>query len=329
MAWQRYFSWVWDNTARVWVWETAKDMRKEWSEDRLTDLAAATSFFTLLSIPAVILAFVSGLGSLESLLGEGLAEDARRSLSDYVATTFASDTLTDTVNGLFEKQRSGLLTISLAVALLSVARGFAGLVRALDAAYDIGHPRSWLDVRLTGMALGLSTLAFAGGSLWFVYGLWPAVGDHEMLVWLGRVILVALLIGWAAAIFHVGPDHSTPWRYDLPGALLTALLWAGLLRGFAVYVSFSNDSNGAVGLAGAALLAFTLVYLLNLSLLVGAELNAIVTQRAGVGQAPRRLHHRLRDRANRRTSLAAKTATSEEGDIPRVAEVREHTIESG
>jgi len=300
---------------RSWLWQLAKDMRREWSDDGLTDLAAATSFFTLLSIPAAVLAFVAGLGSLEGVVSADLAEDARRSLSDYVSSTFASDTLTNTVAGLFDEQRSGLLTVSLAIAVLSMTRGFAGLVRALDAAYDLDHHRSWLDIRLTGLVMGLATLVLAAVALWFTYGLWPTVGDHIAIVVLGRLILVVFLIGWAAAIFHVGPDHTVPWKYNLPGAIITALAWFGLVRGFAVYVSLSGEANGAVGVTGAALLAFTLVYLLNLSLLVGAELNAILTQRAGVAQPPRRLHHRLTRRSRRKTADSTTSEAAADPDI--------------
>ena len=285
-----------------WSWQLAKDLKKEWGDDGITDLAAATSFFSILSIPAATLAFVAGLGSLEGFIGAGLAEDAQREISNYVATTFGSDSLTDTVDGLFTSQRSGLLTISLLVALVSLTRGFAGLVRALDAAYDLDHHRSWFDTRLTGFVMGISTLTFASFVLWFVYGLWPSVGSGVVVVWLGRLIVAAFLIGWAAAIFHVGPDHTTPWKYDIAGAVITAASWLALVRGFAVYVDVSSTGNGAVGAAGGALLVFTLVYLLNISLLLGAELNAIVTQRAGVAQPPRRLHHRFTNRLSSRTN---------------------------
>ncbi len=279
-----------------WLWGLLRELKAEWADDGITDLAAATSFFTILSIPAATLAFVTGLGSLEGLLGADFAEDARREVVDYVATTFASETLTNTVSGLFDDQRSGLLTVSLVVALVSMTRGFAGLVRALDAAYDLDHHRSWIDTRLTGFVVGVSTLAFAATALWFIYALWPTVGDSWYVAAAGQLLVAASLIVWAATIFHVAPDHSTPWKYDRPGAVVTAVLWFLLVRGFAIYVSVSGNTNGAVGAAGGALLAFTLVYLINLSLLVGAELNGILADRAGVAQPPRRLHHRVTTR---------------------------------
>lgn len=280
--------------AVTWTRTFLQDLRREWSEDSITDLAAATSFFTILSIPAATLAFVTGLGSLDGVIGADLADEARREIVDYVATTFESATLTRTVDGLFDDQRSGLLTISLGAALVSITRGFAGLVRALDAAYDLDHHRGWIDTRVTGLLMGVSTLAFVAGALWFGYWLWPKVGDHWGVVGLGQLLVALALVAWAATLFHVGPDHTTPWRYDVPGAVITAIAWFVLIRGFALYVELSGDGNGAVGAAGGALLAFTLVYALNVSLLLGAEVNAIIAARAGIAQPPRRVHHLFR-----------------------------------
>lgn len=274
------------------VWDLLVDMFHEFQDDSLGDQAAAMSFFTLLSIPAAALSLVAGLGSLEGLLGADIATDAREAITDYVETTFGSSALTSTVDGLFEENRSGLLTISLAVALFSLTRGFAGTVRGLDVAYDLKSDRSWIDVRLTGLVLAISTLAVVGVGVWMVYVVWPSDAG-PLLNAVGVVCLLIGLTAWATTVLHYAPDHHTPWRYDLPGAVMVTLLWLVLIRGFAFYVRVADGGNGAVGVVGAALLAFTLIYLLNIVLLLGAELNAILATRAGIAQPPRRLHHRV------------------------------------
>ncbi len=285
----------------VWVIRLATQMIREYQEDSLGDQAAAMSFWTVLSIPAAALALVTGLGSLDGIIGVDLAADARNAISDYVESTFGSDALTSTVDGLFEESRSGLLTIGLAVALYSLARGFAGTVRGLDVAYDIHTDRSWFNVRLTGLSLAVSSLAVVALGIWLVYVVWPPSAGPLLDV----VGVIGLLVGvaaWATMVFHVAPDHRTPWRYDVPGAVMATLLWLALIRGFAVYVRLADNGNGAVGIAGAALLAFTLIYLLNVVLLLGAELNAILADRAGVAQPPRRLHHMVSARHSGRRS---------------------------
>ncbi len=258
------------------------------SEDRIGDLAASMSFFALLAIPASVLALVTGMGSLEGIIGADLAADTQRVVTDYVEDTFSSEALTDTVSGLFEQQRSGILTVSILVAFYSISRSFAGLVRALDVAYDLDTKRSWFDVRLTGLSLGLGTLGVAGLGIYFLLAA-PSAGPFTTVV--TPLLLIAGFGAWMATVFHIAPDHHTPWRYDLPGAALTSVIWAILLQGYTVYVRVIEGGNGAVGIVGAALLAFTLVYLLSMTLLIGAELNALICSRAGIAQPARRLHH--------------------------------------
>ncbi len=44
-----------------WLWQLAKDVIEEYRRDGVGDLAASITFWTLLSIPAAILAMVSAL----------------------------------------------------------------------------------------------------------------------------------------------------------------------------------------------------------------------------------------------------------------------------
>ncbi len=277
------------------LWRLSRELWREYQEDNLGDLAASTAFFTILSVPAGILALTSSLGYIGTLLGADLAEDARRATVDLITRTFESQAgpLTRAAEELFDQPRSGLLTFSLAFALWAVTRGFAALVRSLDAAYDIHRPRSWLDERLTALTMALGSLLTAAAGIWFSFVFWPRLGGGPVLRSVGWLIVVGFISLWAATMYHLGPNHRTPWRYDLPGAVATSIMWFALVQGFTIYVKLSAGGNSALGAVGTALLAFTLIYGLSLAFLVGAELNAIIAQRAGVAQEPRRLRERL------------------------------------
>ena len=124
----------------------------------------------------------------------------------------------------------------------------------------------------------------AGFAAWLRYALWPSLPDVWIVQSSLTPLLAAMFVVWAATLFHYAPNHRTPWKYDLPGALFTSLGWLVLVFGFAVYVRATASANGVLGLTGALLAAFTLVYLLALALLVGAEINEIIARRAGVVQ---------------------------------------------
>ncbi len=117
--------------------------------------------------------------------------------------------------------------------------------------------------------------------------------------------VVVGLVLWAATLFHLGPNHKTPWRYDLPGAVFTAIGWIVATQGFAVYVRYAPSGNNIQTSVGAVLLALTLMYLLSVVLLLGAELNDVLARRAGVVHQPppvttraRRAFDRLRSRSH-------------------------------
>ena len=276
------------------LWDFVTELRKEMMEDRVPDLAASVSFFTLLMLPAGVLAFVASLGSLERFAGTSSAADTRQSVLDWVADTFGDDAgpITTAVQELFDQSNAGVATVSFAIALWALSRGFGGLFRALDEAYDIEERRRWWWLRISALGMGLSTVALAGLASWLRYGLWPDLPAHWLVQWSIQPALLAMMVAWASILYHFGPNHQTPWRYDLPGALFTAVTWLALVLGFALYVRAASSANGVLGVTGAALAAFTLVYLMSLALLVGAEINEIVSRRADVvqqtGATPRR-----------------------------------------
>jgi membrane protein len=277
-----------------WLWHLMKDVVDEYGDDGVGDLAASITFWTILSIPAAALSLVSTLSSLESVVGQSVADDVQREVESFVRTTFGDDSaLNDTVRELFATPSRGVATVAMLIALYTLSRAFAGLIRALDVAYEVEDSRPWWYVRFVAIGLGIGTLSIvaAGATL---LALLPSLALSGVARWLTPTAVVAALVLWAATLFHIGPNHKTPWRYDLPGAMLTAVGWIAATQGFAVYVRFAPSGNNIQTSVGAILLALTLMYLLSIVLLLGAELNDVLARRAGVVQQPRPVTARAR-----------------------------------
>lgn len=265
-----------------WFWRLIRDVVEQYQEDGVGDLAASITFWTLLSIPAAILALVSMLSSLGSVVGESLAQDVEDEVIGYIQDTFSdSEALTETVRELFTTSSTGIATVATLVAVFTLSRAFAGLIRALDHAYEIEEGRPWWYVRLVAIGLGVSTiLVVAAGAT--ALALLPRLPYGGLLRILTLPGVLVVLVLWAATIFHIGPHHKTPWRYDLPGAMVTTVGWVLATQGFALYVRFAGGGNNVQSSIGAVLLALTLMYLLSIVLLVGAELNDVIARRAGI-----------------------------------------------
>ena len=258
---------------------TARAIRtviREVNEDNAVDAAASVAFWLLLSLPATLLA---GLAAL-SLLGEQATEELRRLTFEFVDRVFTSeaDELRTAIDGVFDQNKAGLFSLSVLLALFTVSRGFAGLIRALDVVYDIDESRGFIRLRLASIGLGIGTIATVVGSTW----LWNLSSNAGVPLALRLVAALAILVVWAATIFHVGPNHHTPWRYDLPGAALAAVGWFAVSVGYGWYIQLAGGGNAVLGLAGAVLLGMTWFWIVCLILLIGGEVNEVIADRAGV-----------------------------------------------
>jgi membrane protein len=279
-----------------------RSLVQEWRDDRVSGLAAEVAFFGMLSVFPGFLALAAALGSLESLVGGELAADAeervldvlRRVLTDEAESTIAA------VERLFEDASPGVFTLGLLLATWAASRGFAAVITALDVAYDLDERRTWWRLRAVAVGLALGTVLVVTLLLaMLVIG--PLLGTGQDVAdaiglggafatawdWARWPVVLLLAVAWAATIFHIAPNHTTPWRWDLPGALLSALAWVAVSTGFSAYLRVAGSANQVFGTLGGGLIALVWFYLLAASLLAGAELNAVLAQRRADGGAER------------------------------------------
>lgn len=291
-----------DTTAPPWrdrARRVGKGLVHEWSHDRVPDLAAEVAFYAILSLFPAVLAMASLLGVLDSLVGGDVALEARTEVLDYLRTilTDEADATLEAADELFADARPGLLTFSLLAALWALSRGFAALVRALDVVYDLDEKRGWFNIRLTALGLAVGSV-LAGAVMLGMFVVGPLFGSGEQIadeiglgdqfVFLWDVVRIPaaflVLLLWAATIFHVAPDHHTPWRWDVPGAVVTGVLWVLFSVGLNVYLDVAESGNAVFGALGGALIVLLWFWVLALAVLIGGEVNEILYREFVVGE---------------------------------------------
>ena len=98
--------------------------------------------------------------------------------------------------------------------------------------------------------------------------------------WFRWPVVFVVVICWSTSIYHFAPRRRTPWRSDLPGAVVSTAWWLAVSAGFRVYLSVASGGVNAVfGLLGGALSLLIWLYLLSMGLLVGAEINSVLNHR--------------------------------------------------
>ncbi len=283
--------------ALQWTLDVIKEVASEWSKDRVGGLAAEIAFFALLGFFPTVVALAAALGSADAIVGQNTAADVETWVVDRMVEVFGGDnSLEETVRQLFSGSNGSALTLGAVIAIYAASRGFIAVVRALDVAYDHKNHRGWLSTRLVGFGLTVLTV-FAAAVVLVLIVVGPLFGGGSDLAeslgvasifgtlwtWLRWPVVFIVLVVWAASVYHIAPNHQSPWRYEFPGALVAAVWWAAVSAGFSTYLSLaSSGANAIFGFLGGAISLLFWLYLMAMGLLFGAEINSINAVRRGV-----------------------------------------------
>jgi membrane protein len=268
-----------------WKYIARKTLR-EFSKDQCPDLAAALTYYSVLSIFPALLALVSLLGIF------GDPQKTTSALLDIVqgfAPGQTVDTLRPVVQDLASSSAAGLtLILGLLTALWS-ASGYVGAFgRAMNRVYETDEGRPF--VKLRGTMLGVTVvnlvIVVAIAAMLVLSG--PVAESVGNLIGLGGAfltvwniakwpVMLALIIVAIAILYYATPNVKQPkfrWMSMGSAIALVVFLLASLAFGF--YVAYSNSYNKTYGAIGGVIVALLWLWILNMSLLFGAEFDAEV-----------------------------------------------------
>ena len=254
-------------------------------DDQMTHHAAALTYYALMSLfPAVLLAL-----SLLGLLGQ--YPETYNAIIGYLeeaAPASVVDPLDRSLRGALQNKGTAAtaLVISVAVALYGTTGALEASRRALNVVFEVDGGRSFvrrkaIDVASTFvlMALVLASLilAFVGGRfaedlLGFIGLGSTAAQAWNLARWPGAVAIAMLVFSF---VYYVTPDvQQRSFRWVTPGAAVGVLLWLLASFGLSAYVSTVVDVGAIYGTFAGAILLVAWLWLTNVALLLGAELNA-------------------------------------------------------
>jgi membrane protein len=275
------------------TWRLFMDVWRKSDRDRILGLAAENAFMGVLTLFPTLIVFAAVMGQLSSFIGEDNTQQVKQSISDFLlrVLTSSAEDVDSTVQGLFDTNGK-TLTLALVIALASVAQSFASVINTITIAYELKDHRGWWFRRALGLLLGLGSLA-AGAVMLSAFVVGPLLGHADEVVskvglseeysfvwaWIRYPVGFLALIAWATTLFHLCPDRQDRWRSGLAGGLLTTVMWVGASLGFSSYLALVVPRSPVLGALGGGLLLMTWFYLLFLSLLAGAELNATLLAR--------------------------------------------------
>ncbi|KUI39335.1 YihY/virulence factor BrkB family protein [Mycobacterium sp. GA-2829] len=257
---------------------------REFSHDQCTDLAAALTYYAVLSLFPAVLVMVSLLG----VFGQGKrTTDALLDLISDVAPASTVDTLRPTVQQLVESPSAGFaLVIGILTALWS-ASGYVGAFgRAMNRIYEVDEGRPVWKLRPLQLVLTFAALIGAALVLFMVAVSGPVaeavgnaigLGDAAVTAWnIGRWPVILLLVIIAVAVlYYATPNVQQPkFRWISLGAALAILTWILASVIFGIYVANFSSYNKTYGALAGVIIFLLWLWITNLALLFGAELDA-------------------------------------------------------
>ncbi len=276
----------------------------EFSADNLSDSAAALTYYGLLALFPALIALVSivGLVGNPTTVTENLTEIVSRLGPSSASSTFAGPIRSITAH----RGTAGvLLVVGLLVSLYSASGYVGAFMRASNVIYETSEGRPFWKLRplqvivtlimvllVAVVALGLvltgPVVRAVAGPLGVASS---AVDVWDVAKWPALIALVILL--FATLYFSTPNVRLRGFRRVMLGALLALVVWLIVSAAFAIYVANFGSYDRTYGSLGGAVVFLVWLWISNVALLLGAELNAererTLELKAGVPDAAREI----------------------------------------
>jgi membrane protein len=301
--------------------QTLKRTMSEFSEDQLTDSAAALTYYGVLAMFPAIIALVSIVG----LIGDPkkIIGDATKVVS-AIGPASAVKTFEGPINGLVAaKSSAGILFIVGILAALWSASGYVGaFMRASNRIYEVEEGRGFFKLRPLQMLVTLVLVILQvvvlvalvlTGPLARAVGNVVGVGSTAVTIWdiAKWPVLLLIVITMFAVLYHSSPNAKLGgFKTVLPGAALALVVWLVASAAFAFYVANFGSYNKTYGTLGGVIAFLVWLWITNVVLLLGAEFNAErersrELERGEIGaERELQLEHRTEPKAKKRSRTA-------------------------
>jgi membrane protein len=277
----------------LWWWDATVDVVERLQSHNALLLAGGIAMYALLSV-------FPGLAAAVSLYGLfSTPTDVIQHMKVFAGV------LPPGVWGLLRTQMQGVAShdhgtltvaavVGLLVALYSARLTMSALMVATSIAFEEPDHRSFVHrvgvslVLTFGMIVGFLIMLLLGVVVPLTVQILGASTGVDLALTLVRW---GMLWGFAVlgldVVYHYAAVQRRPWQLLSWGSVIAASLWLCVSALFAVYVGTIASYDQTYGPLGAVMVLLMWFYLLSLTVVLGAEINAAV-ERAQHGRAPGR-----------------------------------------
>ncbi|WP_053217208.1 YihY/virulence factor BrkB family protein [Virgibacillus senegalensis] len=249
-------------------------------DDDVAGMAAQLAFFFLLSFFPFLLFLITLIGYLP------LTQlDIMRFVSLY-APEETFNLINENLSGIAESRNGSLLSVAILATLWTASNGINGIIRSLNAAYNVEENRSFIVSRLIAVVLTIAmvtviAIAFLlpifgkaiGVYLFSFFGL--SAGFLQMWNALRWVISFIVFFIVLLALYKMAPNRKVFFKDAAVGAAIATLGWQLVSLAFSYYVDTIGSYSAVYGSLGTVIVMMIWFYLSGMIIIAGGEINAL------------------------------------------------------
>jgi membrane protein len=253
---------------------------------RVTGLASEAGFFMLLSLPPLVLGLFGGVGYVSGWLGKDIVNELITGIqnfaSDFLVANVVEQIILPTANDVLKNGRGDLISLGFLLSIWSGSRALNVFVDTISIMYGQSGERGIVRTRALSLTLYFLSLIVGIvvvplvviGPTWLKDLLPPGA---EFLAYLYWPVVTIAAVASIATLFHISTPRRSPWLRDVPGAVLTLLIW--VLASFVLRGTITASVSGGTSIYGplsAPIVLLIFLYALAIAVLIGAALNAAI-----------------------------------------------------
>jgi len=251
---------------------------------RVTGLAAEAAFFAILSLPPLVFGLAGSIGFIAARYDVAQLDLFRQRIIDFSSQALNDGTVDAIIEPTVDEVLSGggridVVSVGFVLALWSGSRALNVFIDTISIMYGMGGRRGIIKTRL--LSFGLYVVALFVGVVLVplvligpvLVGQW--IPDNwrwlSVLYWPG---VLALSTGFLATLYHLSVPERKPWRAAMPGAVFTVVMWIGGSWLVREALDFSSGGMSIFGPLAAPIALLLWLFVMSISILIGAALNA-------------------------------------------------------
>jgi membrane protein len=267
------------------AWLLLKDTFNSCMEYRILGLAAEAAFFTLLSVPPLLLSLIALLFYVDSWTGARTIDSLQRNILDASRTVLSEQGVQQITKPMFRDVMKGgrpdVISIGFVIALWSGSRAVNVFIDTITVMYGLDGVRGIVKTRLLAFLLFVVALVIGSIALPLIVAGPDAV--VRIVPWSTTVVqilywpvVIVLSIAFLTTLYHVSVPVRSPWIEDVPGALVALAMWVVCSFLLRIYLTGTVEGPTIYGSLAAPVAVLLWIGVSAFAVLVGAAVNAAI-----------------------------------------------------